>query len=89
MSPSPADGTYMEGYGTMQFKEAGGIAGTFYPFYSQAGYGQACVFNFGNDIPGVTTSDFSKSAQYGVSMNNPCLPGLPDYLIVLDNLPLL
>jgi hypothetical protein len=47
----------------------------FYPFFSQAGTGSSCVFNFGNDIPGVTTTDFGKAAQYGTTIDNPCLPG--------------
>jgi len=37
----------------------------FYPFYSQAGQGQNCTINFGNDIRGKTTNDFGRDAQYG------------------------
>jgi len=86
MSASVANqNSYVQGYQTVQFQQAGGIGGTFYPFYSQSGIGQACVFNFGNDIPGTTTTDFSKAAQYGTTMSNPCSPGLPAPLIVGDD----
>ena len=37
----------------------------FYPFYSQLGSGGNCLLAFGNDIPGQTTNDFGKDAQYG------------------------
>ena len=60
----------------------------FYPFFSQLGRGVTCSFAFGNDIPGSTTNDFGKDAQYGpfISANtvvfgnagpvipNPCTP---------------
>jgi hypothetical protein len=51
------------------------LAAAFYPFWtltSTQGIGPglfhkgACVWNFGNDIAGVTTKDFGKDAQYGV-----------------------
>jgi hypothetical protein len=74
---SPVAGSYVQGYPTITFKttEATGSA-KFYPFYSQAGTGNACRFNFGDDIVGQTTDDFSKAAQYDdVSRNNPCFPG--------------
>jgi IPT/TIG domain len=48
---------------------------SFYPFWSMTNSqgltgitttpGSPCVWNFGNDISGVTTNDFSKDAQYG------------------------
>jgi hypothetical protein len=48
---------------------------SFYPFWSMTNAqgitgapttpGSTCVWNFGNDIAGVTTDDFSKDAQYG------------------------
>ena len=41
------------------------VGAQFYPFYSQLGWGDNCVFAFGNDIPGRTTNDFGKDAQYG------------------------
>ena len=46
----------------------------FYPFYSKAVIGAACLMNFGNDIAGLTTNDFGKDAQYGSS--NPSQPAL-------------
>jgi HYR domain-containing protein len=67
-------GTYQAAYSTIAFSTSA-LGGTFYPFYSQAGTGHACVFNFGNDIPGTTTDDFGKTAQYkglAVTMTNPC-----------------
>lgn len=44
-------GSYQAAYGTIFFQPAT-VAGAFYPFFSQAGTGHACVFNFGNGIPG-------------------------------------
>jgi len=46
----------------------------FYPFYSRAGTGSTCVLTFGNDIPGATSNDFGKDAQYGP--NNASQPAL-------------
>lgn len=58
----------------------------FYPFYSQGTSGSICFFTFGNDIPGVSSNDFGKDAEYGSSngstpalfasgpMKNPCTP---------------
>ena len=37
----------------------------FYPFYSQLGSGSGCRMTIGNDIPGLTTNDFGKDAEYG------------------------
>lgn len=37
----------------------------FYPFYNQLGTGSACLLTIGNDIPGSSTNDFGKDAQYG------------------------
>jgi hypothetical protein len=37
----------------------------FYPFYSQLGTRTGCLLTIGNDIPGRTTNDFGKDAQYG------------------------
>jgi hypothetical protein len=81
---------YDEGYKTITFKTTETTSGGgFYPFFSQAGTGSACRFNFGNDIPGTTTNDFGKAAQYGTpptdsngfstgtTITNPCLPGTP------------
>jgi len=62
------------------------VGAEFYPFYSQLGRGEECLFTFGNDIPGRTTDDFGKDAQYGSPtprfggtlasgpMRNPCTP---------------
>jgi uncharacterized repeat protein (TIGR01451 family) len=66
--------TYNQGYKTIQFRTTEGTNGAFYPFYSQAGTGPSCVFNFGNDILGTTTNDFSQAAQYGTTIQNPCFP---------------
>jgi uncharacterized repeat protein (TIGR01451 family) len=66
--------TYNQGYKTIAFKTTEATNGAFYPFWSQAGTGTACVFNFGNDIPGTTTNDFGQRAQYGTSIQNPCFP---------------
>lgn len=66
---------YDEPYNKIKFATTEGTNGAFYPFFSQAGTGSACRFNFGNDITGVTTNDFGKAAQYGTTIANPCLPG--------------
>jgi len=43
-----------------------GVPADFYPFFSTAtGYGAACAWAFGNDIPTHTVSDFGKLDQYG------------------------
>jgi HYR domain len=68
---------YDEGYPTIKFATTESIAAPFYPFFSQAGTGASCVFNFGNFISGVTTNDFGQAAQYGTTIDNPCLPGTP------------
>jgi hypothetical protein len=87
---SPANpASYNQGYPTISFQTTSGTAGAFYPFYSQAGNGTACRFDFGNDIPGVTTNDFGKIAQYGTTISNPCYPGLPAWIVAVDALPLL
>jgi hypothetical protein len=49
------------------------IGAAFYPFWSLnnrqvvsgSGHPAVCVWNFGNDIPNVTTTDFGGSGQYG------------------------
>ena len=76
---SPGD--YDEGYKTIAFRTTESTSTTFYPFWSQAGTGSACKFNFGNDIPSMTTDDFGKAAQYGTSRDNPCMPGTPPVAI--------
>jgi hypothetical protein len=43
------------------------LEAAFYPFYSQLGSGSGCRMMIGNDIPGLTTNDFGKDAQYGAS----------------------
>jgi Bacterial Ig-like domain (group 3) len=68
-------GTYDQGYGQITFQTTEGTATAFYPFFTQAGTGSACRFNFGDTIPGVTTNDFGKAAQYGTTIDNPCAPG--------------
>jgi hypothetical protein len=65
-----AGGSYQAPYGKIFF--GGSVGGPFYPFYSQAGTGTSCVFNFGNDIPGTTTNDFGQTAQYGTTITNSC-----------------
>jgi HYR domain len=69
--------TYDEGYKTITFRTTESTSGAFYPFFSQAGTGSSCRFNFGNDIAGTTTNDFGKAAQYGTTITNPCMPGTP------------
>jgi hypothetical protein len=69
-------GSYQAPYGKIFFQPAT-IAGAFYPFFSQAGTGSSCVLNFGNDIPGTTTNDFGKTAQYGQTIPNPCAGAAP------------
>ena len=67
--------TYDQGYKTIRFATTEATTGAFYPFYSQAGTGASCVFNFGNDIPGTTTNDFGKATQFGAAaFSNPCFP---------------
>jgi HYR domain-containing protein len=68
-----SNGSYQAAYGTILFQPNGNAAkAPFFPFFSQAGTGGSCVFNFGNDIPGTTTKDFGKGAQYGTTITNPC-----------------
>jgi hypothetical protein len=67
---------YNQGYSTLEFRTTEPTSGAFYPFFTQAGTGSSCRFNFGNDIPGITTDDFGQAAQYdGIPRDNPCLPG--------------
>jgi hypothetical protein len=42
-----------------------GQPANFYPFYSIGTVNGQCTWLEGNDIPGVTTNDFGKNAQYG------------------------
>jgi hypothetical protein len=42
-----------------------GTPATFYPFYSISQHGESCRWLVGNDVPGLTTQDFGKNAQYG------------------------
>jgi hypothetical protein len=42
-----------------------GTPAAFYPFFSTIPSGTSCVWNVGNDIPGVTTNDYGRNAQYG------------------------
>ncbi|HXU81050.1 MAG TPA: Ig-like domain repeat protein [Polyangia bacterium] len=74
-SLTSALGTFNLGYSKIKFNTTEGTGTTFYPFFSQAGTGAACRFNFGNDIPGVTTNNFGRAAQYGTTIDNPCFPG--------------
>ena len=76
-----------EGYPTLTFVSSEATNGAFYPFYSQAGTGSSCRFNFGNDIPGTTTDDFGKVAQYGTTISNPCLPGTYSDLAIKKTAP--
>jgi hypothetical protein len=71
--------TYDEGYPQIKFMTTEGTAGpTFYPYFSQAGTGASCKFNFGNmSAVAGTTTDFGKRAQYGTTISNPCQPGDP------------
>jgi uncharacterized repeat protein (TIGR01451 family) len=72
--------TYDEGYDTITFQTTEATTGAFYPFWSQAGTGSSCRFNFGNDIAGTTTNDFGKATQYGTTISNPCFPA-PDLTV--------
>jgi hypothetical protein len=76
--------TFDEGYSLIKFRTTEATNTTFYPFFSQAGTGDACRFNFGNDIPGTTTNDFSKAAQYGIDIDNPCFPGVRETNLTYD-----
>jgi HYR domain-containing protein len=67
-----SNGSYQAAYGSIFFQPATTNLGAFYPFFSQAGTGHSCVFNFGDDIPGTTSNDFGKTAQYGTTITNPC-----------------
>ena len=73
-------GPYDEAFNSITFKTTEATNGAFYPFFSLAGTGAACRFYFGNDIPGTTTNDYGKAAQYGTSISNPCLPA-PDLTV--------
>jgi len=37
----------------------------FYPYFTAAAAGDSCQWMFGANIPGLTTNDFGKNAQYG------------------------
>jgi hypothetical protein len=79
LSATTSDATnYVQGYDLISFRTTESTATTFYPFFSAAGSGNSCRFNFGNDIPGATTTDFAKAAQYGPSLfrSNSCYPGI-------------
>ena len=69
-------GSYKAPFNKLFFQKPN-IAGAFYPFYTKAGTGAACVLNFGNDIPGTTTNDFGKTAQYGKIIPNLCAGSPP------------
>jgi hypothetical protein len=75
-SATSGGSTYDEGYTKIKFATTESTATAFYPFFSQAGTGTSCRFNFGNDISGVTTNDFSKASQYATTIDNPCFPGV-------------
>ncbi len=75
--------TFDEGYNRIKFMTTESTTGAFYPFWSQAGTGSACRFNFGNDLPG-TTTDFGKTAQYDTTIDNPCMPGTPPVALCKD-----
>ena len=74
-----------------------GVPASFYPFYSAAsGYGAACAWAFGSDIPGHTVDDFGKLDQYGpfLRLTYPAFGGLGatvtrinDFRQVLSNNP--
>ena len=76
--------TFDEGYTRILFQTTESTATTFYPFFTQAGTGPSCRFNFGNDIPGTTTNNFGRAAQYGTTIDNPCFPGLRTTTITYD-----
>jgi hypothetical protein len=42
-----------------------GTPADFYPFYSTSSVRGQCAWLLGNDVPGLTTNDFGKNAQYG------------------------
>jgi len=77
---------YVQPYGTIKFATTEATTGTFYPFWSQAGTGTSCTFNFGNDIPAHTTNDFGQRAQYGTTITNPCGP--PSFVLNSEKLQL-
>ena len=46
-----------------------GTPADFYPFYSVGTVDGSCTWALGNDIPGFSTNDFGKNAQYGPLLN--------------------
>jgi hypothetical protein len=42
-----------------------GVPATFYPFFSINNGASGCRWFIGNDVPGLTSNDFGKDAQYG------------------------
>ncbi|WP_376795452.1 hypothetical protein [Thermogemmatispora sp.] len=42
-----------------------GVPADFYPFFSLASHGPTCLWLIGNDVPGLTTNDFGKTAEFG------------------------
>ena len=47
----------------------GFVPANFYPFFSINQSAGNCLWLIGNDVPGVTTNDFGKNAQYGSFLN--------------------
>ena len=52
--------------------------GKFYPYWSRAGFGGACVLEFGNVSSGFGVNDLGKDAQYGT--NQEATLGYPEFL---------
>ena len=42
-----------------------GTPAAFYPFFATIPRGASCMWSIGNDIPGLTTNDYGRNAQYG------------------------
>lgn len=46
-----------------------GTPADFYPFYSLGSRDDQCTWSLGTDLPGFTTNDFGKNAQYGTLLS--------------------
>jgi hypothetical protein len=67
------------------------VPAAFYPFFTDTGAGNHCVWQFGNDIPG-EISDFGQNAQYGTllqqsytTLGGGSVPAYEDFRNIITN----
>jgi hypothetical protein len=64
-SRSTGDGCTLIPYTDDQNPDGSWVPANFYPYFTAAAAGDSCQWTFGENIPGLTTNDFGKNAQYG------------------------